>query len=73
MGMSKIRRLLYMCSMTAFKTNKYCKELYDRLKERGKSGKLALIAVSNKLVRQAFAIAKNNITYNENLTKFALT
>jgi hypothetical protein len=33
---------------------------------KGKSKKLALIAVSNKLLKQAFAIAKSGLPYDEN-------
>ena len=33
---------------------------------KGKSKKLALIAVANKLLKQAFAIAKNGQPYDEN-------
>jgi hypothetical protein len=40
-------------------------ELYDRLTAKGKQKKLALIAVSNKLLRQAFAIVKNKTEYDE--------
>lgn len=65
MGMSRIRATLYMCSWTAKKSNKACKELYDRLVEKGKSKKLALIAVVNKLLKQAFAIATKNEYYLE--------
>lgn len=68
MGMSKLRRLLYLCAMTAIKKNKYCKEMYDKMKERGKNGRLAIIAVAHKLLRQAFAIGKNGMNYSENLT-----
>ncbi len=57
MGMSKIRALLYMCAWSAKRCNETCKALYDRLVEKGKSKKLALIAVVNKLLKQAFAIA----------------
>jgi hypothetical protein len=32
----------------------------ERLKSKGKSGKLALIAVCNKLLKQVFAVVKNN-------------
>jgi hypothetical protein len=32
---------------------------------KGKRKKLALIAVCNKLLKQAFAIAKNRIPYNQ--------
>lgn len=44
--------------------NKSCKELYDRLVEKGKSKKLALIAVVNKLLKQAFAIATKKEYYS---------
>ncbi|OIQ18730.1 transposase [Lacinutrix sp. MedPE-SW] len=33
---------------------------------KGKSKKLALIAVANKLLKQAFAIAKSGLPYDEN-------
>jgi transposase len=57
MGNDHLRNVLYMCSMSAIKCNKACKDLYERLKAKGKRGKVALIAVCNKLLKQAFAIA----------------
>ena len=40
--------------------------MFERLTERGKNGKLALIAVANKLLKQAFVIGKNNdMVYQE--------
>jgi transposase len=57
MGNGYLRNVLYMCSMTAIKYNKACKELFERLKAKGKRGKVALIAVCNKLLKQAFAVA----------------
>ena len=66
MGMSRIRKLLYMCSWTAKSCNPACKELYDRLKAKGKPERVIKIAIANKLLRQAFAIAKNNSTFNPN-------
>ncbi len=54
-----------MCSFTACKNNKACKALYDRIVAKGKSKKLALIAVCNKLLKQAFAIAKSGLIYDE--------
>jgi transposase len=65
MGGRGLRNLLYMCSLTAIKCNKACKELYDRLKAKGKNGKLALIAVGNKLIKQCVAIAKSEMPYDE--------
>ncbi len=66
MGNAKLRNLLFMCSFNACKCNKACKELYERIVAKGKSKKLALIAVSNKLIKQAFAIAKSGMCYDEN-------
>jgi transposase len=39
--------------------------MFERLKARGKNGKLALIAIANKLLRQAFAIGKSQMSYQE--------
>lgn len=66
MGMSRIRAALYVCSWSARRYNKACRDLYERLLAKGKAKKLALIAVANKLLKQAFAIAKQQIKYNEN-------
>ncbi|WP_452218325.1 IS110 family RNA-guided transposase, partial [Lacinutrix undariae] len=56
-GNQKLRNLLFMCSFNACKYNHACKAIYERLVAKGKSKKLALIAVCNKLLKQAFAIA----------------
>lgn len=66
MGNRNIRKLLFMCSFTASRHNKACKEIYQRLTNKGKSKKLALIAVSNKLLKQSFAIAKSGLIYDQN-------
>jgi len=52
-------------SFNACKYNKACKALYDRIVAKGKSKKLALIAVCNKLLKQAFAIAKSGLVYDQ--------
>ncbi|CAM1352762.1 transposase (fragment) [Tenacibaculum halocynthiae] len=64
-GNVKLRNLLFMCSFNACKYNKSCRELYQRIVAKGKSKKLALIAVCNKLLKQAFAIAKSGLIYDE--------
>jgi len=64
MGMSRMRQLLYLCAMSAIKVNGQCKAMFERLKQRGKNGKLALVAVASKLLRQAFAVGVGNIPYN---------
>lgn len=64
-GNQKLRNLLFLCSFNACKYNNACKALYDRIVAKGKSKKLALIAVCNKLLKQAFAIVKNRIPYDQ--------
>lgn len=66
MGNRKLRNLMFLCAFSACKHNKACRELYERIVAKGKSKKLALIAVANKLLKQAFAIAKSGLPYNEN-------
>lgn len=63
MGNGHLRNVLYICSLSAIKHNQACKELYERLKAKGKRSKVALIAVCNKLLKQAFAIATKGTTY----------
>lgn len=69
MGMSRIRALLYVCAWSAKKYNQACKELYERLIAKGKAKRVALIAVANKLLKQAFAIATKNTQYDKNYKK----
>jgi len=65
-GGKNLRDVLYMCSMNAIKTNTACKTLYERLRAKGKTGKQALIAVCNKLLKQVFAVVKNSTLYQPN-------
>lgn len=64
-GNGTMRNLLFMCSFTACERNTACRELYTRMVNKGKSKKVALIAVANKLLKQALAIAKSGEIYNE--------
>ncbi|RYY43151.1 MAG: IS110 family transposase, partial [Chitinophagaceae bacterium] len=63
MGSGHLRSTLYMCAISAKKHNAACRDLYDRLRAAGKPAKLALIAVCNKLLKQAFAIATKGTKY----------
>lgn len=62
-GDETLRSMLYVAAWSASQHNTACKELYERLRGRGKSGKVAMVAVANKLVRQAFAVATSNTSY----------
>lgn len=62
-GDSCLRAQLYVASWSASQHNAACRECYLRLRERGKPGKVAMIAVANKLIRQAFAVVTQNQLY----------
>jgi transposase len=64
-GTARLRKVLYLAAWSAKRYNKACKDLYDRLLAKGKPAQLALIAVANKLIKQAFAIAKANTIYQK--------
>ncbi len=55
-----------MCSFNACKYKRACRAIYERIVAKGKSKKLSLIAMCNKLLKQAFAIAKSGLIYEDN-------
>lgn len=57
-GNSELRACLYMAARSARRFNLACKELYERLRSKGKCHRQAMVAVMNKLVRQVFAVIK---------------
>lgn len=63
-GQGRMRQLLYMCSWTARRCNPACRALYTRLREQGKPAKVINIAIAHKLLRQAFAVATNNVPFS---------
>jgi len=66
MGKALIRKLLYMCSWTAKRCNKTCREMYERLKAKGKPERVIKVAIANKLLKQAFAVVTSKQKYIEN-------
>lgn len=66
MGKSQIRKLLYLCSWSAKRCNKTCKEMYERLKAKGKPERVIKIAIANKLIKQIFAVGKSKEKYQIN-------
>lgn len=66
-GHGELRSKLYMCALSAYKGNKACKALYDRLLAKGKPKKVALVAVAHKLLKQAYGIAKSGLPYDEKI------
>ena len=66
MGTGLLRKVLYMCSWTAKFYNHQCKQMYERLKAKGKPERVIKIALANKLLRIAFGVAKSLKPYEEN-------
>lgn len=62
-GDSSLRSQLYVAAFASLRCNAQCKACYDRLRSNGKPGKVAVIAVANKLVRQAFAVVTQEKPY----------
>ena len=62
-GDTHLRSQLYVVAFSSIRYNTACKEAYERLRARGKSGKLAVIAIANKLIRQAYAVVKSDKPY----------
>jgi len=62
-GDTHLRSLMYVVAFASIRCNSACRDMYERLRSRGKSGRVAIIAVANKLIRQAFAIVTNNRPY----------
>ena len=62
-GDTYLRSQLYIAAVSSIRFNAACKETYDRLKAKGKSGKVAVVAVANKLIRQAYAVVTNDRPY----------
>ncbi len=68
-GGKTLRNILYMCSLSAIKSNVVCKQLYERLVAKGKNKKPALIAVCNKLLKQVFAVVNSQTLFDNNYSK----
>jgi transposase len=67
MGGSRLRQDLYFCAISASRHNPACAKLYQRMKEKGKPGKVILVAIMNKIIRQAFAMIKSDSMYKPEL------
>ncbi len=68
-GSPYIRKMLFMCALSAVRYNLPCKNLYLRLKAKGKTWKQIAIAVANKLIRQAFGVLKSGLAFDANFVE----
>ena len=65
-GNKDMRKMMFMCSLSASVFNPACNAQFNRIVAKGKPKKVALIAVSNKLLKIVLAVAKSKMPYDEN-------
>ncbi len=65
-GRAGVRRVLYLCALSARRCNAAMKALYERLTAAGKPHKVALIAVARKLVDLANTLINQNRLWHPN-------
>lgn len=66
-GHARLRRMLYMPAMSALRSNPAAKALAERLKAKGKPGKLILGAIMRKLIHWAVGVLKSKSDFNPKL------
>ena len=65
-GRSLMRKLLFLASLNMVKSNGIMHDQYHQMLDRGMLKMKALVAISRKLLRIAFAIARDGSVYEEN-------
>lgn len=65
-GSARLRKILYMPSLTAIQYNPLVRELYSRLKEKSKNGMIIACACMRKLVHIIFGVIKNKKPFDPN-------
>ncbi len=63
MGDARARQVLYLAAMSAVRHNEACRAFYVRLRQTGHAHKHAVVAVANKLIRQAFAVIRQQAPF----------
>jgi len=63
-GNKRLRRSLYMPAMVAIRYNPIVKSFYERLCQKGKPKKIALVAAMKKLLHIAFGVLKNQKAFD---------
>ena len=64
-GRGLVRRALYMCALTAVRVDGDLRRFYLRLRERGKPGKVALVAVMRKMLLHLNAVARRGTPWTK--------
>ena len=65
-GHARLRKALYMPALVSIQCNPVMIAFYNRLKEKGKNGKVIVCAIMRKLVHVIFGILKSGKRYDPN-------
>ena len=65
-GHVRLRKALYMPALVSIQCNPVMIAFYNRLKEKGKNGKVIICAIMRKLVHVIFGILKSGKTFDPN-------
>ena len=65
-GRGAVRRVLYLAALSAIRHNEDLKRFYEGLRDRGKTGKVALVAVMRKLLLMLNAVARRGTAFSIN-------
>jgi transposase len=68
-GRALIRKLLFFAAINAVKTHGIMHEKYRKMIDNGTPKIKALVAISRKLLRIIFALARDNVVYDKNYDK----
>ncbi len=67
MGSRRVRTKLYMSAVSAMRSNPAIADLVTRLKTRGKTGRVAVMAAMNKLIRICYGVIKTRRPFDPTL------
>jgi transposase len=65
-GNARLRKALYMPALVSIRYNPIMIAFYNRLKEKGKNGKVIVCAIMRKLVHVIFGVLKSGKKYDPN-------
>ena len=65
-GHARLRKALYMPALVSIQCNPVMIDFYNRLKEKGKNGKVIVCAIMRKLVHVIFGVLKSGKKYDPN-------
>lgn len=67
LGSAQLRKALYFPAMSAMQNNVVIKEFATKLKSKGKTGKVIVVAIMRKLLHIIFGIIKHKTNFNPNV------